>query len=639
MAGIIYLDVDDEITSAAARIRAADADRVAVVLPYGSRVATSRINFRLLARDALTHERRLAVVASDAATRALAASAGLPVFASVSEYEGSLVGRDGAEGDGRGDGATGRPGGMAGGGGTGGAASVDPDPREPDAPRGASPADDPELMSGEPDPDAPTGRFPAVGAAAAAGAVAGAASAIGASSGGPGSRGGATERIAVPAPAARPARTSTPAPEPRVAPTGLRDGTSATVSTGAGRNGRPRLVRRPAAIVGLAVLALALLVGGVGAYALLPSATAVVTPREEPIGPLSFGVTADPDASAPDPEQAIVPAERIGIEVASSDTFESTGKRVVERKAKGTVTFQSFDPGGANTIPARSVIATEGRIQFRTTRAITLPAAQIVPEGSGAVIIPTRANVAVEAVRAGEAGNVPSNAITLVPRGENPTLTKVRNADPTEGGSREEFPKVAQADLDAALATLEAALAEEFRTRLEDPSLAPAGMTVFPASAVLGTPTPTVDPATLLDEEMASFDLGLTATGSVIAADPAPVAAIGEERLRANVAAGRELVEGSTRVEVGEGTVVGGQVSFPVTASAAQVGTLDPGQLEALIRGKPLDEARSLLSDFGQVELTVWPEWVTTVPTLDARVDVRTERPIGVTSASPSPTP
>ena len=64
MAGrIIYLEVDDEITSAAARIRDAEADRLALVLPYGSRVATSRINFRLLSRDAMTHDKRLSIVA------------------------------------------------------------------------------------------------------------------------------------------------------------------------------------------------------------------------------------------------------------------------------------------------------------------------------------------------------------------------------------------------------------------------------------------------------------------------------------------------------------------------------------------------------------------------------------------------
>src|SRR5919106_2681105 len=87
---VLYLDIDDEITTAAARIRGAEGTRVAMVLPYGSRVATSRINFRLLARDATLNGKRLSIVANDAATRALAASAGLPIFASVAEYESAL---------------------------------------------------------------------------------------------------------------------------------------------------------------------------------------------------------------------------------------------------------------------------------------------------------------------------------------------------------------------------------------------------------------------------------------------------------------------------------------------------------------------------------------------------------------------
>ena len=90
MATIVYLDAEDEITSAAARIRAAADSRVGLVLPFGSRVATSRINFRLLAREAMSHGRRLDIVAPDASARALAASAGLPVFASVGEYEEAL---------------------------------------------------------------------------------------------------------------------------------------------------------------------------------------------------------------------------------------------------------------------------------------------------------------------------------------------------------------------------------------------------------------------------------------------------------------------------------------------------------------------------------------------------------------------
>src|SRR4051794_24757111 len=98
MPTIVYLDADDEITSAASRIRMADDARVGLVLPFGSRVATSRINFRLLAREALATGRRLDIVAPDAAARALAGSAGLAVFGSVGEYETALDAADAADG-------------------------------------------------------------------------------------------------------------------------------------------------------------------------------------------------------------------------------------------------------------------------------------------------------------------------------------------------------------------------------------------------------------------------------------------------------------------------------------------------------------------------------------------------------------
>src|SRR4051794_10445347 len=63
--------------------------------PPRSRGAAARVHFRLLARDAQEHLKRLSIVASDPATRALAASAGLPVFASVAEYEEAFRGGEG----------------------------------------------------------------------------------------------------------------------------------------------------------------------------------------------------------------------------------------------------------------------------------------------------------------------------------------------------------------------------------------------------------------------------------------------------------------------------------------------------------------------------------------------------------------
>lgn len=84
---IYYLDVDDEITSAAARIRDSGDSRIALVLSVGSRVATSRINFRLLAGEAKHRNKRLAIIAADPTVQSVARSAELPVYASVGDYE------------------------------------------------------------------------------------------------------------------------------------------------------------------------------------------------------------------------------------------------------------------------------------------------------------------------------------------------------------------------------------------------------------------------------------------------------------------------------------------------------------------------------------------------------------------------
>jgi hypothetical protein len=51
---------------------------------------------------------------------------------------------------------------------------------------------------------------------------------------------------------------------------------------------------------------------------------------------------------------------------------------------------------------------------------------------------------------------------------------------------------------------------------------------------------------------------------------------------------------------------------------------VDPAAIEAEIRGKSLADAKAVLDRYGQSELSVWPDWVGSIPTLDARVDVRT---------------
>jgi hypothetical protein len=253
-------------------------------------------------------------------------------------------------------------------------------------------------------------------------------------------------------------------------------------------------------------------------------------------------------------------------------------------------------------------------------------------------VIPSKGTVAVAASKRGTAGNVPSNAIRIVPPGENPDATTVNNPQPTTGGTHEEFAQVKQADIDKAMEALEAKLPIAFAEAVAAGAGVPEGADVFEETAALGEATPSIDPATLLGEELETFDLELTATGTVIAVDSSPVEDIAEARLLSNVGSDHRLVDGSIQYEPGDPTVADGQVSFPITARAARVALLDPADLRARIKGQTIERARAILAEFGDVEIDPWPDWVSAIPGMDSRVSLEIVGQ-GDAAIGPSPSP
>ena len=576
---IFYLDIDDEITSAAARIRGTPDLVVVLVLPAGSRIATSRINFRLLAREAQQRSRRLSIVAPDAAARALAATAGLPVYASTMEYEASLPLPAEA-----------------------GAAIRAP---EPPAGRGASgPGAGRPAGAGPPAAGRPAGGAPSTGQAAAIPQ-------------------GALESAA---------GTGFPpsAPHPGSARPGPTTGLGADRGTGPAP--RPSHRRRNAALVGLLVLAFVGVAGGVAAYLLLPSASIVLSVHSVPIPPVSFVVTADPDVTATDSGAAVVPAIRLDLPLTASGTFKASGKRVDEAPAVGSVRWTNCDPTRSYTIPGGTPVRTAAGIAFGTDEAVFLPVAILNPPR----IACQDRTVTVTAAKTGTGSNVAAGTITVIPGQYNNVVISVTNPAPTSGGKRTEFPKVTQKDVTGALTALGKQLDAQLVTAAAAPVGLIAGTTAYPETATRGTATATVDPATLVDQEVAQFDLGVTATGTVVAVDPAPILALGQARAAAAVPSDQDLVAGSAAVTVGPGTVDGQRVRFGVTARADAAPRIDEATLRRQVEGRSAVEAQAILGAFGDVTVTLWPGWASTIPTFDARVDLRIE---GLAGSSPSSPP
>jgi hypothetical protein len=397
--------------------------------------------------------------------------------------------------------------------------------------------------------------------------------------------------------------------------------------------GRGRVTR--GWVIAAGVLLATLVIGGAAlAAVLLPTAEIAVQPVSQPVGPLALTVTAEPSAAAPDPARLVVPATALEIPVSVKGQFASTGKEVIEQKARGAVTFQNCDTGRTHSFPAGSTVKTADGTAFVTAATVRLDRAKINP-----AFACTAANVNVTALKAGPEGNVVAGAINQLPTGFDPVVLSVVNRAPTSGGSRQELLRVLQADVDAALAALRTQLGEAFTAKLAEPGLPPPGSVLVPQTQRLGDAVPTPDPAGLVGRELAGFELSLAAAGTALAVDPTPVTGLAEARIAAAVASGYRLVPGSARTTVDPPAVSGGTVTFAVRVRAEQVREIDVAALVEQIRGRSIAAARAILEPYGSVQISVWPDWVTAIPTMDGRVRLVVVPAVSTPTAPPGTSP
>ena len=553
---IYYLDADDEITSAATRIRDSSDTRIALVLTAGSRVATSRINFMLLAREARRRNKSLAIVTADPSTQSVARSADLDVYASVNEYERASSARAS-------NAATVAAGGSA------------------------KAAETTEAL----DELARTVGSRSGGTLVAAGGP------------GTGSSGGALVRK----PAGSPSRT-----------------------VASGREGRSR-VPWPAVA---AALALAIVLVGGGLFFIYPSATITVQLQQEPVGPLALTVTVDPSATTVDDATATVPGLSKAFPVEASGTYTATGQHIDDTAATGTVTFSSINTVFSVPVIAGTQVSTAGGVAFVTNKTVTVPVADFGTGTKGTV------QVGVTAVIKGTAGNVAAGTITRLPSDLAAAKVTVTNPQPTSGGTHTVTPEIQQADVDLAANDLLDQLDAQFKDAMAAPGAHPAGADLFTDTARMGVAVCNPDPATLVGQNVDTFDLACTATGTATIADLSNVKTLAERRIKALVGAGYSLVDSSVQTDLGTPAVRDGALVVPVTARAAQVRKISADELRSAIVGKSLSDAEAYLKKFGKTTISMSPGWADTMPAFDFRIDVRlVVPPSAAPSASPTASP
>ena len=372
--------------------------------------------------------------------------------------------------------------------------------------------------------------------------------------------------------------------------------------------------RRPAPSLGSPARALAIAASVLGAILLLmavvlPSAAVSVTPSSIPMPGATFTIRAGPGGE--------VPAQPLSATIATKVTGTATGSRTEEIKATGSVHFTNQTTDDL-TVPKGTVVQTttgSDRVQFATTETKTLPRSVIV----FVTVIPGTADVAVEAVAGGVAGNVAANRIVI----SNNARYQVTNPAPTTGGDTKKIPVVMAEDYTAATVkgNVDRALADEANNQKLRWKSQLAGDAVI----WVGTPSLTSQGglSDFVGKEIATFDVPVTATvlGFAVAGDQPTKAAL--ERYRTMASPGNALDERTAQFNA-VATVADNGVTWRITASGTQSAQLDSVRIRGALAGRTPAEARELLSAQGLhvSDLRISPSWWPRMPLLDARIAV-----------------
>ena len=374
--------------------------------------------------------------------------------------------------------------------------------------------------------------------------------------------------------------------------------------------------RRIPLAVAAAALAALLLAAAVAGAVLLPSAAVSIVPAAQTITARTYTILLEGPSDGAD--------RRTGA-ADETATVTATGTYPIREQATGAVVFFNFNVSPVE-VPAETLVAA-GEQAFETVTPIVVPEGQLTPDGR---IQAGEASAPVMASAPGQAGNVAAGAIDTVlsdgPRNRlrgfaNNEARLVVNPDATSGGDERTGPEVTQADVDAAVEALRAALLAEVEAALGDEDVrVPVGTPGEPVFEGLDDLVGTRDQPAVEIRGTLAYDTWLVDRARL---DRAAAERLGADRQA--VPDGFRLVDDDTTVEVTGtlGTPEGAEISVAVRGRA--VAEVSPDAVLARIRGLTADEGEAALADLGGARIDLWPDWATTVTELDWRIDVTIE--------------
>ena len=223
----------------------------------------------------------------------------------------------------------------------------------------------------------------------------------------------------------------------------------------------PRVGRFPP-VFGFGLGLLVLLVVGTGvAYWYVPKATVTIYVSARTLEKeVSFMI--DPAVSVVDAEQGIIPGEAVAVEVAGDKEIETTGKKVIGERSKGTVTI--FNRTQSSKTFSKGTALVKDSLRFSLDSEVTVASASTQENSDlSTTITPATVEAAVTAADIGEEANLSEGTqLTVASFASSSFVARVKTA--FSGGYAETVRAVAKEDRQEVYA----ALIEELKLQVAD---------------------------------------------------------------------------------------------------------------------------------------------------------------------------
>lgn len=311
--------------------------------------------------------------------------------------------------------------------------------------------------------------------------------------------------------------------------------------------GNLRLFRKKKRAIWFPILSvfLVLLGASIAAALIIPKSTVKITVFAQPFNE-TVKSSVDTQITSVESDKATIPGKVLTMDHTSKSSTKATGKKDLGEKAHGTVTLFNEWDSATHTFAAGTKLRASNGSEFVLNEAVSVPGATSSVVAGSSVIVAGKKDASVTANSAGESFNINPTTFTIptLPKAQQEKIYATSSASFTGGTSRV-VTVVTQNDIDIVIASVKKLNVEEAAKKLKEQ----AGEAIV-LDAAVQTVAQNATTSAPVDAETESIEGSITGSFRVIAFSESDQNQLLEKLLENKIPAGQKIVSQGAGLDI-----------------------------------------------------------------------------------------